>query len=812
MWRLYIFMITIYIQDWIYRAHGTCDTSVKIRSGRSLQVSSPDYPEDSPRRMHCFYDLKSHFNSGDVIHLRVLDVTLSCDDEENTLKVFDAFSTNPRYLGRICKGGIQTFASPKDRLYLVYETGKHDTALATSSSVLLSEIQTKSVIDRPGKGEKKGRAFRLQVTALPEFRQCFNYQAKVLLAEKKAKQFVSPYFPFEVAPNVHCRWLIKASPGRVVVLHILEASMRGSNDCRNFGLFIYDGKTTYDDKSLGVICDNQSDSEALVSYRSTGNFLLVVFSSSSHVLHSGGGVKLQYYSVLLDSSSGQKNQSLLYSLLGIFVALACFTALLVVFRFIVIPSRLKKASRMLDIAAAAQRPGVGDLPPPYSPSDTLASSTSFQDVYPTSPSSSSSPSAPARSTLSFLLSCMPRWSFSPWRSDRQNASTGASSPAAPVGIQITLPRGGTPAAATAANDYQELPFLSLRYRQDNLTNSIGVSGEASADCSSSVGEGVSATQRGNEKIEAEDVGDPTVWVEESEGQGFEPELRQAGESDRSSNDWEGGDEHTAVGFKRNHLSVSVSYHCRFSADSGFREGEEEEGNEGSKEEPVYCQISNSSPCVDLPSTSNAPQNGTEVVKSSTDIASKTDDSKILLPHAPDLIQSTSKDKNGTRNNIKMIPNNMAENFIEATKDMVKKVGSEEEGIGVTDDSQSVNKNGERGYSDIPQCQGTISRQKQEIPEERENLSSVSATRLCGQKLYRSSDEQGYEIALPVFRPNNNITALSNVEINVDKTKLVGSNSNQDSGDLVVQLYDHLDAKPTINEDVEYQVLDFQNKE
>ena len=81
-----------------------------------------------------------------------------------------AFRTKAQYLGRICKGGNQTFMSPKDDLYLVYRTRKFPDSIFTpppkppleSSS---SNPATENVTSGPA--SRGGRAFRLEVKAVP---------------------------------------------------------------------------------------------------------------------------------------------------------------------------------------------------------------------------------------------------------------------------------------------------------------------------------------------------------------------------------------------------------------------------------------------------------------------------------------------------------------------------------------------------------------------------------------------------------------------------------------------------------------------
>ena len=41
--------------------------------------------------------------------------------------------------------------------------------------------------------------------------------------------------------NVNCRWLLKAPEDSRVNVSLLNSDMKGSGDCHNFGLYVYDG-------------------------------------------------------------------------------------------------------------------------------------------------------------------------------------------------------------------------------------------------------------------------------------------------------------------------------------------------------------------------------------------------------------------------------------------------------------------------------------------------------------------------------------------------------------------------------------------
>ncbi|CAL1539127.1 unnamed protein product [Lymnaea stagnalis] len=297
-------------------AYCDCNQKYVVKSGDAMEVVSQNYPHNYSRNAHCFYDFSTEYNSGDVIRIRVLEVTMPCKDDQSTLEVFDAFNTSPRYLGRICQGGDVIFTSPKERMYLVFKSGGR---------------------------EPTGRGFKLKVEGVPEFSHCYKEKAKVLNVLHEPQQLVSPYYPFEVAPNVHCRWLLKAPQGHKITLEILHADMKGSSDCVNFGFYIFDGKTTYDDERVAQVCDNPSGDRR--TFDSSSNYLLVVFSSGPHVLYSGGGVKLAFYSTLADHSFSDRDHTLLFILVGVLLGIASFTIIMIIVRFFVVPARRKAMSR-----------------------------------------------------------------------------------------------------------------------------------------------------------------------------------------------------------------------------------------------------------------------------------------------------------------------------------------------------------------------------------------------------------------------------------------------------------------------------------
>ena len=66
----------------------------------------------------------------------------------------------------MCKGGNQTFASPRDRLYLVYQTGQVAGGSFTPPTTDVAS-QSSTSVDISQKAGKKGRAFKLEVKAVP---------------------------------------------------------------------------------------------------------------------------------------------------------------------------------------------------------------------------------------------------------------------------------------------------------------------------------------------------------------------------------------------------------------------------------------------------------------------------------------------------------------------------------------------------------------------------------------------------------------------------------------------------------------------
>ncbi|XP_059169093.1 uncharacterized protein LOC131950904 [Physella acuta] len=318
-------------------AFGACNEKYLIKSGEVIEVTSQNYPNHLPENSHCFYDMSTQFHSGDVIHLHVEDVTLDCNDQNTTLDVYDAFNLSPRHLGRICSGSRSVFISPKERLYLVFKSGSRSS----------------------------NYRFKLKAEGVPDFRHCYKERAKVIQVYSSQQQIVSPYYPQEVAPNVHCRWLLKAPADQKITLQVFDANMKGSSDCVNFGLYIFDGKTTYDDEMLGQVC---SDDDTNKSFESSSNYLLVVFSSGSHVLLSGGGVRLGFKSSPADDEPSEVDTRLLFTLIGILMVIVIFTIIMMIIRFLVLPARRKVLMRQCEenLRRSMRERSLSDPPPPYS--------------------------------------------------------------------------------------------------------------------------------------------------------------------------------------------------------------------------------------------------------------------------------------------------------------------------------------------------------------------------------------------------------------------------------------------------------------
>ncbi|GFR96030.1 hypothetical protein ElyMa_006287900 [Elysia marginata] len=319
----------------------------------------------------------------------------------------------------------------------------------------------------------------------------------------------------------------------------------------------FSGKTTYDDTNLAVICDNQSDSEPARSYHSSGNFLLVVFSSSSHVLHSGGGVKIQYSSISLDNQADDRDKRLLYTLVGLFVAVACLTAFFAVLRFVIIPARQNKSTRRLDILAMSRAAGLGDLPPPYTSRESIVDTQGIENAYGTP--NFHFPTPPASRSFSVL----------PWRSANQTSTDYRNDITPPFSQPTrvhTEPHSAIitsfpEAAAAAENDYQELPFFTLR-RANEDSQQLQVEDFAHGEDQSGF---VAVVRDGGSN--REEMG---MAEEEEDVYYAEAEIRQGRISlTRNVDGFHGGS--TVI---EHYLRVPMHNEARFSSDSGFTEGEQ----------------------------------------------------------------------------------------------------------------------------------------------------------------------------------------------------------------------------------------------
>ncbi|KAH9492004.1 hypothetical protein Btru_029625 [Bulinus truncatus] len=203
-----------------------------------------------------------------------------------------------------------------------------------------------------------------------KFSHCYKEKTKIVNAYHHPQVIISPYYPFEVAPNVHCRWLIKAPPGHKVILDVKDINMKGSNDCNNFGLYVYDGKTNYDDERVGKLCDRET---GMRSFTSSSVYLMVEFTSGPHVLLSGGGVKLSFRSSHGDEETN-KDHSLLFILIGVLLGVASYTVLMIILRYVVVPARRKHSSRafgpdrsasLTPLRSISITSSISDPPPPY---------------------------------------------------------------------------------------------------------------------------------------------------------------------------------------------------------------------------------------------------------------------------------------------------------------------------------------------------------------------------------------------------------------------------------------------------------------
>ncbi|KAK7458647.1 hypothetical protein BaRGS_00039099 [Batillaria attramentaria] len=233
-----------------------------------------------------------------VVFVDVVDVSLDCNDNLTQLNVYDGFSRHPRFLGQVCKGGQVTFESPKYTLYLTFRT----------------------------RAVHRSRGFRLRSshTATHRPRKCWMCHHRLVSSRHH-------FYPYETDANVNCRWLLKAPEGSGVNATLLAADMRGSRQCNNFGLFIYD-----------AVCDN-----SVRTFQSSGPYLLIVFTSGSLVYHSGGGIKLQYSVMQLDSTrrTACYRPTLFFVITAILLAIIIAVSTVAAIKLFLLPRRRKYAER-----------------------------------------------------------------------------------------------------------------------------------------------------------------------------------------------------------------------------------------------------------------------------------------------------------------------------------------------------------------------------------------------------------------------------------------------------------------------------------
>ncbi|XP_025092641.1 deleted in malignant brain tumors 1 protein-like isoform X1 [Pomacea canaliculata] len=258
-------LVTSLIVLWCVQ-HAECDCNQKyvVMSNDVRYITSPNYPGNFTQPTDCYYEISTSSSEvGTVVYLEVVDVTLACDDSRSRLDVYDGFSRKPRHLGQVCQGGKTTFESPKHVLYLIFR-----------SRTVLSH------------------GFRLRVSAKPKYSHCYTQNTLMLNATDTPDVLVSPFYPYEMDQNLNCRWLLMAPEGSRVKVTLLDSNMKGSLGCYNFGLFVYDGKTSDEDFLVAKVCNTTR-----LSLMSTGSYLLVVFTSSHMVYQSGSGIRLQYSAV-----------------------------------------------------------------------------------------------------------------------------------------------------------------------------------------------------------------------------------------------------------------------------------------------------------------------------------------------------------------------------------------------------------------------------------------------------------------------------------------------------------------------------------
>lgn len=295
-----------------------CNQKFPVKVNEVTYITSPNYPGNFTEYVDCYYELYTAAqNRGLVIFVDVLNVTLDCLDETAKLKVFSDFSRNPRALGTICEGGQTTFSSPKQSLYLTFRSRVH-----------LGE---------------KSRGFRLRIRSEPRYCHCYNKATIIKEASRTPALITTPFYPSGAEANVQCRWLLKSPLNSRVNATILDANMRGSHGCHKFALYIYDGKTTNDNSLLASVCDDNPSRNV----QSSGPYMLVFFTSGSMVYNSGGGIKLQYSSILEEEPQQLTliNQALFFVITALLIVIIATIVVIALLKLFLLPYRRKLAER-----------------------------------------------------------------------------------------------------------------------------------------------------------------------------------------------------------------------------------------------------------------------------------------------------------------------------------------------------------------------------------------------------------------------------------------------------------------------------------
>ncbi|XP_046584664.1 cubilin homolog [Haliotis rubra] len=183
----------------------------------------------------------------------------------------------------------------------------------------------------------RGKLFKIEYSSSSEER-C---TPKDRMAKEHPSSLLSPSYPSQYAPSLHCTWLIDSgSENHVVMFKVVLASIVYSDGCTDDYLAAYDGMSETTGVQLGKWCQDIDQSETI---HSSHQYLTIVFHTNED--QSGDGFRLKYWTDARHDEQGQTGAlGNVGAVVGAVVGVLVLLVVIIIIIFCIIRRPLSKGS------------------------------------------------------------------------------------------------------------------------------------------------------------------------------------------------------------------------------------------------------------------------------------------------------------------------------------------------------------------------------------------------------------------------------------------------------------------------------------